>query len=182
MFNENPRSQMVSLLEAIPIKKYSSAFTLDSIANMMRILELADKFLAEGEASVEKYALMEKALDGITSNQFGKTDLLKFQFDWLIKCGFSPCFDSCVLCRIPLKSKAEWFFSSPLGGVTCSSCRTQEGSQLSSESVKLFTHIGREPFDCDDHLCAELDHLLSGYAEYVLGQELKARRLSNELI
>ena len=155
------KSNLARISEARALNHSSANHTLDSISQLIRILELVDLFLPDEEPSNEKFAFLKSALDGITSNRFDTANLIDFQLGWLTLCGFSPWLSSCSHCHRAISDSQEWYFSLSKSGFLCSMCKTEGLFQLSSKSARFLSDsVGDRSTLCSSEL-RDIDNLLT---------------------
>jgi len=118
-----------------PVWKLTSS--LEKISALNITLELADRMLPPGHASRERFALISRWIDFLSSNEPLLSHKHAFFYKWLLACGLEPVFDRCSVCEKGVAASGNRIQSSH-GGVVCASCyRPLPGDiMVSTETLK----------------------------------------------
>lgn len=145
------------------------------------VVELVDRFTAEGEKDYRVFRLLIDTLHWLCQARHGDLLLRCFElrlFDYL---GYQPELQRCVVCRSSLEPGTNYFTPSG-GGVVCPGCRTQEValSHLSLTALKVLRFLQSKTYAEVDQLrtapevSAELKLLMRRYTRYLLDREVKS--------
>lgn len=149
--------------------------------------ELIDRFLEEGEKSLDAFSLLCNVLSCVENSNkeiFVNSYCLKL----LEIVGFKPELYSCVHCKKKILPE-EIYWDDKEGGVICSDCQEiyQHGRSISLNTLKLLRYLIQQSFsniNClkiENKYSEEADEIISDYIKNIIERELKSKKFIKEL-
>lgn len=153
------------------------------------LIELADRFTAEGKRSAGTFRLLEGFL-GLLEGGNGLQETARFfELRLLRLSGYEPVLERCVLCGTPLDEIDGASFDAARGGIRCSRCgRGDQGCiPVSTGTVKTLLmgkeietdRIGR--LILSENALRESSQLFRHFIRYILGREPRSLRVLDEI-
>jgi len=145
--------------------------------------ELVDRFTPEGQENYPLFRLLFDTLGWLGEAGAGEPTLVYFELHLLHYLGYRPQLHHCLACQSPLKPTTN-YFSPSLGGMLCSSCRSQGGtvSRLSLDAQKVLRFYQDADYATarrvrlSQGLSGEVERVMRDYVEYLLEQEVRSAR------
>lgn len=162
----SPRGELWMLQEACqicPQIRWRQELKRIAVANY--IVELADRFLAEGQKASEKFTLVKEWFEALEKKELDLGDLCHFELKWLGLSGFGPILDRCVDCAQPRGANPSWRFISARGGIACPRCAKGTGIPVPK-----------------DWRPKSLQRLLESYIMDLLGRPLRSLKWMHECL
>jgi DNA repair protein RecO (recombination protein O) len=152
------------------------------------VVELIDRFTAEGEENYPLFKLLVDTLHWLCHARHSETILRYFELHLLTYLGYQPQLQQCLSCSSPLEPNTN-FFSPSGGGVLCPHCHDREPIvyPLSLNALKVLRFLQRSDYASADRLrispelSLELKQLMERYIRYLLEQEVKSVRWLDRL-
>lgn len=153
------------------------------------LIELADRFTAEGKRSTGIFQLLEGFL-GLLEGGNGLEETTRFFELRLLKLsGYEPVLERCILCNTPLDEIDAASFDAARGGIRCSHCgRGDQGCiPVSTGTIKTLLmgkkietdRIGR--LILSENALRESSQIFRHFIRYILGREPKSLRVLDEI-
>ena len=153
------------------------------------MIELTDRFTAEGKRSTGIFNLLEGFL-GLLERGNGIEETTRFFELRLLKLsGYEPVLERCILCNTPLDEIDATFFDAEKGGIRCSRCGQggQDCIPVSTGTIKTLL-MGKE-IETDriprlilsENALRESNQIFRHFIRYILGRELKSLRVLDEI-
>ena len=145
------------------------------------IVELIDRFTAEGEEDYPLFSLLVDGLRWLCQARNGELVLRYFELHFLECLGYQPELEQCVSCHSPLKPVTN-FFAISGGGVLCPRCRDRESivCLLSPDALKVLNFLQHSNYatanrlQLSPELSSELEQLMRRYIRHLLEREVKS--------
>ena len=131
-YTESRAGQLVRIEEATVERAVVGVMkSLPRIGALARAIDLALAFLQERQPTPEKFDLLNRWLERISSRDPGPSEVVAFELKWLAQCGNQPHLDSCLGCGRPAKGTGRFAFGFDQGGLVCTKCIKSGGRTLS---------------------------------------------------
>jgi DNA repair protein RecO (recombination protein O) len=145
------------------------------------VVELLDRFTAEGDRHTGKYTLLADALGWLAASENLLLTARFYELRLLALAGFQPQLFSCVSCNEDIQEQDQ-FFSAELGGLLCPNCREADrrAKPVTAAAVKVLRYLQTRPWDTVKALQlrrplhTELETVLHHYLTHILERNLKS--------
>jgi len=145
------------------------------------IVELVDRFTADGEENYPLFRLLVETLHWLCRARHGELVLRRFELHLLGHVGYRPELQQCLVCWATLTPGAN-YFSPSSGGVICSHCSSQEPVlySLSVNALKVLRFLqSNDQAEVDrlrvtPELSLEIKSLLQRFTRYLLEREVRS--------
>ncbi|MDD5722197.1 MAG: DNA repair protein RecO [Syntrophales bacterium] len=153
------------------------------------LIELADRFTAEGKRSSATFHLLDNFL-GLLERGNGLEETTRFFELRLLKLsGYDPVLERCILCNTPFDKIDTALFDAARGGIRCSQCDmgNQNGIPISAGTIKTLLmgkniETDRMPrLILSDNALRESRQIFRHFIHYILGKEPKSLRVLDEI-
>ena len=153
------------------------------------MVELVDRFTAEGKRSAATFQLLEDFL-GLLEEGHGPEETARFfELRLLRLSGYEPRLDRCILCNKPLDETGAALFDTARGGIRCSQCtRGEEGCiPVSTGTVKsLLMGNGLTPdrirrLILSENAIRESSRIFRHFIRHILGREPRSLQVLDEI-
>ena len=145
------------------------------------VVELVDRFTAEGEENYPLFMLLVDTMRWLCQARHGELILRYFEIRLFEHLGYRPQLKQCVGCQFSIEPGGN-FFTPSGGGVLCPRCRDREPIvySLSLNALKVMRFLQRSDYTSVDRLritpglSLELKRIMQGYIRYLLEREVKS--------
>ncbi len=153
------------------------------------LIELADRFTAEGKRSTGIFHLLEGFL-GLLEGGNGLEETTRFFELRLLKLsGYEPVLERCILCNTPFDEIDTTFFDAARGGIRCSQCGRGDQDCIPVSTGTIKTLLMGKKIETDriprlilsENALRESSHILRHFIRYILGKEPKSLRVLDEI-
>jgi len=150
-------------------------------SSALYVVELVDRFTAEGEENYPLFRLLVDTLHWLCRARHGELILRCFELRLFAYLGYQPQLQQCGGCHSSLKPVTN-FFTPSGGGLLCPHCHNREPIvyPLSPNALKVLRFLQRSPYASVDRLritpelSLELKQLMRGYIRYLLEREVRS--------
>lgn len=150
-------------------------------SSALYVVELVDRFTAEGEENYPLFRLLVDTLNWLCRARHGDLILRCFELHLLEYLGYRPELQHCVICRSAIEPGSN-YFSPDSGGVLCPRCRGGGliAHPLSLNALKVLRFLQRNTYAEAERLrvfpevSLELKLLMRKYIRYLLEREVKS--------
>jgi len=162
------------------------------LARTMRasyMVELVDRFTAEGKKSAAIFQLLEGFLGLLEAGHGAEETTLFFELRLLTLSGYEPMLEQCILCGTTIDETGAALFDTARGGIRCSKCsRGEEGCiPVSTGTVKTLLmgngmapdHIPR--LILSENAIRESSRILRHFIRHTLGREPRSLQVLDEI-
>jgi len=153
------------------------------------LIELADRFTAEGKRSIGIFHLLESFLELLERGNGLEETTRFFELRLLKLSGYEPVLERCIICNTPLEEIDATFFDAAKGGIRCSRCGRgdQDCIPVSTGTIKTLLmgkkietdRIGR--LVLSENALRESSQIFRHFIRYILGREPKSLRVLDEI-
>ncbi|MBN2397093.1 MAG: DNA repair protein RecO [Deltaproteobacteria bacterium] len=153
------------------------------------LVELVDRFTAEGKRSLGTFQLLEDFL-GLLEGGNGPEETARFfELRLLRLSGYEPVLERCVACDRPLDESGDALFDAARGGVRCTRCgrNNQGGIPVSPGTIKTLLMGGQvEParisrLVLSENALRESSQILRHFIRHILGGEPRSLQVLDEI-
>jgi len=153
------------------------------------LVELVDRFTAEGKRSLGTFQLLEDFL-GLLEGGNGPEETARFfELRLLRLSGYEPVLERCVACDRPLDESGGVLFDAARGGVRCPRCdrNDQGGIPVSTGTIKTLLMGGQmEPaligrLVLSENALRESSQILRHFIRHILGREPRSLQVLDEI-
>jgi DNA repair protein RecO (recombination protein O) len=169
---------LVRLEEAlIDLPTHGILKSLERIERLGRTLLLALAFLQEGEANPDKFNLLRARIASLAAREPLPHEGLRFEIDWLARCGYAPQIEGCARCGTE-HPQGAWAFDLNHGGIVCFRCRDRKSQciPLSEEARQGFAMLTVGEKHAGPAVAAT--SVIARYVDHIVGRPLKTSDLS----
>jgi len=180
----------LALIEACDVLDHYPHIREDLSKNLLAaaMLELVDRFTAEGKANPPLFGTLRAFLAHLEGNIF-RAGLLQFFTVRLLRLvGYAPVLDRCQHCGRAIGTAACQFFPAK-GGLLCDTCAGQAsgGMKLAAGTVKTLLLVDSLPLDrvgrvaLSAQALRESDELLRRFIVQLTGEELRSFHVAEQI-
>ncbi|MBN1470955.1 MAG: DNA repair protein RecO [Syntrophaceae bacterium] len=182
---------MLAFIESCDIINHHHAIRQDMEKTLIAsyLIDLTDHFSPEGKKNEKVFELLQDFLLILGEEKVTDTVVRFFELRLLKLAGFEPTLDRCIVCKTPVISGNLYYFHAHEGGIKCSTCAKQQGSELPISAGTVRTLLLGKDMDIDkiklvsvsDSIAMESRSILIDFIVHLLGREVKSLKVMEQV-